>query len=81
MSTASLMAVWGGSWFVCFYYGYVLHEALPRYIAVANGSPLSRWGAEGWILTGILALLSVCVAYHSMQTKACHDALRARFFS
>jgi len=71
----------GAACFLAFsYYGYILAEAAPKYIEVANSVPLLDWGAKGWALTLLLAMTAAFAWLNGTIAKACNDALVSRWF-
>lgn len=64
----------------CSYYCYILAEAAPNYIEVANSVPLLEWGAKGWVLTLLLAMTAAFAWLNGTVAKACNDALVSRWF-
>ena len=62
------------------FYGYVLGKVIPEYLEAANKVPLSQWGWQGWLLTGILAALGFMVWHFGSISWRCNGILRDRWY-
>lgn len=77
-----LLVVLGApSFLITAYYGYVLAQAVPDYLRIANSLSLTAWGWQGWLLSLGLSWMAMAVWHFGSIAWKCNEVLRGRWYA